>query len=313
MSLKDKAKSFFKYPALVSKKTGRPVLVETAGSIACYLKYGAGFTDYYVLRLYNKSKQQKKTFICRRHNDKLVSILNDKNYNHIFSNKSEFDKVFSQYIGRDVLDLSLASESEIKLFMSRHKVAIQKPTNSISGKGIVKVTSDDPVTEIKKRGGLLEQFIIQHRRLSSLYSQSVNTLRLVTIIKENRPYITAAALRIGNGGIIDNAGAGGLCASVSIDTGQVITDARNLITDTEYKTHPLTGKEFKGFQIPYFEQCKDMVLKAALVVPQVKYVGWDIAITQSGPLLIEANHNPGYQLYQAPEDKGYLELFYSYI
>ncbi len=313
MSLKGKANAFFRLPKLCAKDSKRPVLIETADCLACYLKYGAGFTDYFVFKFYNKSSAQRKQFICKRTNDRLVTKLNDKIYTVIFSDKREFDKTFSEFIGRDILDLTAASADDIKLFMARHTVAIQKPAISISGKGIVKVTSSDSASDIKSRGGLLEQFVIQHKRLSGLYSQSVNTLRLVTIIKNNTPYITAAALRIGNGGIVDNAGAGGLCASVSVETGQVITDAVDLFTNTSYKEHPLTGKAFKGFQIPYFNQCKSMVLKAALVVPQVKYVGWDVAVTESGPLLIEANHNPGYQLYQAPEDKGYSEIFKYYI
>ena len=43
-----------------------------------------------------------------------------------------------------------------------------------------------------------------------------------------------------------------------------------------------------------------MLKKAAKEVPEVAYVGWDIAITPEGPVLIEGNTTPGYRYYQIP-------------
>ena len=41
-----------------------------------------------------------------------------------------------------------------------------------------------------------------------------------------------------------------------------------------------------------------MALKAALEVPEVRYVGWDIAITPNGPVIMEGNEYPSYGLVQ---------------
>lgn len=49
-----------------------------------------------------------------------------------------------------------------------------------------------------------------------------------------------------------------------------------------------------------------MLTSAAKEIPQVAYVGWDVAITPNGPVLIEGNTTPGYRYYQMPlhmEDK----------
>ena len=53
--------------------------------------------------------------------------------------------------------------------------------------------------------------------------------------------------------------------------------------------HPLTKIRFDGYEIPYWKEIEEMVCKAAMVNPDVHVVGWDVAISNKGPLLIEAN------------------------
>ena len=41
-----------------------------------------------------------------------------------------------------------------------------------------------------------------------------------------------------------------------------------------------------------------MCKKAALILPEVRYIGWDIAFTKEGPVMVEGNEYPGYGLIQ---------------
>lgn len=66
----------------------------------------------------------------------------------------------------------------------------------------------------------------------------------------------------------------------------------------------MTNIKFDGFQIPYWEEIKEMVLKAALVNDKVNLVGWDVAISKNGPLIIEGNRGPGFDLVQILLKKG---------
>ena len=66
----------------------------------------------------------------------------------------------------------------------------------------------------------------------------------------------------------------------------------------------ITNIKFDGFQIPYWEEIKEMVLKAALVNDKVNLVGWDVAISKNGPLIIEGNRGPGFDLVQILLKKG---------
>jgi len=46
------------------------------------------------------------------------------------------------------------------------------------------------------------------------------------------------------------------------------------------------------------DQVKELVVRAALKYPGTRYVGWDVAITPEGPVLIEGNDRPGTDLPQ---------------
>ena len=111
---------------------------------------------------------------------------------------------------------------------------------------------------------------------------------------------------------MDNFNAGGMVAPIDIKTGKIIYPAvnkKNLVFDI----HPETNTPIQGFQIPEWELVKSLVLEAAKVVPQVGLVGWDVAISDHGPLLIEGNEFPGHDIYQLPPHRengiGMLPIF----
>ena len=66
-----------------------------------------------------------------------------------------------------------------------------------------------------------------------------------------------------------------------------------------YDTHPVTGKAFEGFQIPYWEEILKLTEKALRKVDGINYVGWDIAITGKGPIIVEGNCVPCPTIYES--------------
>lgn len=85
-----------------------------------------------------------------------------------------------------------------------------------------------------------------------------------------------------------------------------------------YERHPRSGCLLKGYQIPYWDKVMDICREAAHKVPQMGYIGWDVAITKDGPLFIEANNMPGHDAFpqmplQAPDKIGILPVFQKYI
>ncbi len=322
--LKMDYKGLFVTVKAVHKKTGINSLKLFVDIIKCGLKYGAGYKDYQLCEWYNLNDAQRATYVTRGINNTIVSLLNDKEYYHILDNKIEFNNTFSQFLGRKWIDMSGATLKEFEEFLSGLEVIISKPTAEACGRGVEKLSVEDfPSTEalyahIKEiNSGLCEEFVVQHKDVSALYPHSVNTYRVVTVLTEGVPHIIYAFIRIGNGGrFVDNINAGGMAAPINIETGMIEYPAFDK-DSIYYETHPYTGCPIQGWQLPMWKESVELVLNAATVVPQVGYVGWDVAVTENGPLLIEGNPFPGHDILQMPPhvpDKiGMLPQFKKYI
>ena len=59
-----------------------------------------------------------------------------------------------------------------------------------------------------------------------------------------------------------------------------------------------------GYQIPYWKEIKKMVNSAAKVNDNVNIIGWDIAISKDGPVIIEGNRGPGMDIIQMLYKRG---------
>ena len=60
-----------------------------------------------------------------------------------------------------------------------------------------------------------------------------------------------------------------------------------------YETHPDTGARIADFQLPDMDAVRALITEVALVIPEVRYVGWDIVVTPTGPVLVEGNWGAG--------------------
>lgn len=63
--------------------------------------------------------------------------------------------------------------------------------------------------------------------------------------------------------------------------------------DNIYHTHPISNKKIVGFKVPLFDEAVNLVKECAKIVPDVAYVGWDVAISDKGPVIVEGNCFPG--------------------
>ena len=68
--------------------------------------------------------------------------------------------------------------------------------------------------------------------------------------------------------------------------------------------HPLTKIRFDGYGIAGGGGVEGRGWGGAVVRPEGRVGGWGVAISNKGPLLIEANRRPGFDLVQVLEDKG---------
>ena len=149
--------------------------------------------------------------------------------------------------------------------------------------------------------GTLESFLVQHPKMQRYSGKSVNTIRLVTIrthdpedgIETEKVHFIYGGMRMGGKtGNVDNLHSGGMIAAMDVEKGVLITPASDH-TNTIYKRHPATGAKIKGFKIPFYKESIELIKKASEEFDLEGYLGWDIAITEKGPVIIEINNNPG--------------------
>lgn len=294
----------------VHKKSGKNKAAVFFDIVQCALRYGAGYYDYLIFEFYNINEKQRKTYMTRMKNRKLISILNDHNYSYIFDQKNVFDKRFKDFLGRQVIDLSDIGYDEFKNFVRDKEYFFAKPYIGESGKGIEKIKVSDFVgTEslyeyIKrddKNFGVIEEVIVQHPQAAKIYPCSLNCLRIVTMVHDGKPYILYSVFKMGNGGnFVDNLESGGLACSFDLDRG-VVTGQGHTSALVNHDFHPYTGIEFIGYELPFCKEIKELVKRAAMVVPEIKYVGWDVCFTENGPAIVEGNDYPAYDFPQLPD------------
>lgn len=142
-----------------------------------------------------------------------------------------------------------------------------------------------------------------HEALRDLSNGALTTVRILTLLNEKGGYeATHAGFRmaIGANRLVDNSHAGGIIAAVEMESGRLgpATDI-GLRPDVGWRTHhPDTGAAIEGRILPFWPETVALACRAhAAFAPRV-IIGWDIAITSNGPVLIEGNGAPGIDLPQ---------------
>ena len=293
----------------ISKKTKKNTLFILIDMIKCGFKYQAGYYDYQEFEFYNLNNEERKTYLTRGKNNEIVKKFNDKSSFYKFENKVEFNKIFDTYLKRNWMVLNSSNYSEFKEFFKTHNSIIVKPIDDEGGNGVEKfvysnnINCKDLFDKLVSHNQLLiEECIKQHKDMNTLYDKSVNTMRMFTFYKNGESYFLQAVLKIGNGGVVDNFSSGGMYTYVSSD-GDVYVEAidRN---DNIYTKHPISNHKIVGFKVPMFNEAIELVKECAKVIPEVAYVGWDVAISENGPVIVEGNCFPGvYQVKPSLVDK----------
>ena len=129
-----------------------------------------------------------------------------------------------------------------------------------------------------------------------------NTLRIVTINKNGKCYVLSSLLRVGTSktGNVDNWAAGGLAIGIDNATGYLKEYGfYKPVHGLKESVHPDTGVIFSDFKVPQYKEACELACKAHRAFYNIRAIGWDIAITENGPMFIEGNDNWEISLQQA--------------
>lgn len=318
-------KAMWKTTGIVKKRSGKNRLWLMGDMLKCAVKYNAGYIDYKIAAMYKLNDEQRKTVITRGISNDIVRRMNDKAYWHFFDDKTEFNETFKKWIPRQWMLINESTDLEaLEMLCRYHDQLIGKPLEGSSGQGIQKYVADDwkegPKAFLQKMLndgiGILEEIVVQHEKMASLCPTSVNTCRIATLLGDKQQGIVYAFLRIGNGKVMDNVDCGGMAARIDLKSGRLLTVGADKQGNT-FTKHPMTNTSIIGFTIPYWEEAKAMCIEAAAMIPQMRFVAWDVAITPDGPTFIEGNSFPSHAIPQFaahyPDGIGILPEFEKFI
>lgn len=169
----------------------------------CALRYGAGFQDYRLFAFESLTGRQRRTYLTRGSNRRLVDRQNPKSLRFLLEDKGTFDRLFLSQLGRPFLDLRVAGPEEFRSFWRAHPELVAKRPRGKCGRDVFflpRQEPDDLYRELLERGAVLvEPRIHQHPALDGLYPGSVNTARIVTLQTGDGPRILYACLRMATG------------------------------------------------------------------------------------------------------------------
>ena len=231
-----------------------------------------------------------------------MRIANNQKDKDICRSKLQFNQYFSEFLGREWLDVSVCSQADFRAFASKHSCIFVKEILGFRGNSVKKYQTNETDVDAlylqlradKNGHYIVEEAIREDASLRDFHPWSVNSIRIVTMFNTttDKVIFMNARLRVGNNrNSVDNTHYDGIASDINVETG--IVEAKGYDTYNHlYLKHPITGKMMLGFQIPKWDECLAFVERAARKLPTVRYVGWDVVLKDDGEFcLIEANDN----------------------
>ncbi len=293
--------------------------------LVCAIKYNAGYMDYKIAQMYKLNSKQRETVITRGISNDIVRRMNPKDKWYIFDNKALFNSTFKENIQRKWLVINTeTSYEDFCNFTNGLNSFIYKPLEGSSGQGIQKYSESDWkentqtfLSNLQLKGSaIIEELVVQHPILAALNASSVNTIRVATLLGDKQEGIVYAFIRIGNGSVMDNVDCGGMAARVDLESGTILTVGADKAGNV-FEYHPTTHKRIIGVTIPFWKETKLLCMQAAKKVPEMRFIAWDVAITEKGPVFIEGNSFPSHAIPQFsahyPDGIGILQEFQKFI
>lgn len=267
--------------------------------IFCRFAYGFITDEYVTYRLDLKNMEERRSFISEREHMLYYYKMNDLFKADTFNDKMKTYSFFKEYYGREAVAIEKKSDfHKFSEFVKNHPVFVKKEVYESCGKSIEKIdittcgkTERELFEDFISRGKtVLEECIAQHPATGIFNASSVNTVRVITFNTKHGYDASFTFMKIGRAGaFVDNGGAGGILVGIDAKTGVLNTRGIDEMHN-EYEVHPDSGVEFAGHQLPDWDKAIAMCKEMAALMPDVRYIGWDLAYTADNEwVVVEGN------------------------
>lgn len=282
-------------------------------TIYFYWAYGCDVDEYFYYHFAEKDHDEIKKYVTKREKVIYTNLLNRIDDAHFLQNKYETYQLFRDAYKRDmILCDGEDCEDAFLRFVKKHPVFVVKALHLGGGQGIHKddvigLTEEEIrekfrslLTEVSiingqlnswgsKSGFAVEELILQGEEIGRLHPQSVNVVRMPTLLIDGEIRVYQPWLKIGCGdSFVDNGHTGGLMAGIDVKTGVVDTPGYSELP-AMYEYHPDTELRIPGTRIPAWEELVDTVKALSSRLPSIRYISWDMAWTDKGWAVMEGN------------------------
>ncbi len=287
-----------------------------------YFSYGYTPNEYICYGFAQKDMAQRRAFLSDRESVCLGFKLNDINSFGVFSNKFNTYQRFQSYYNRDAILIKSAADAPSFLhFVEKHRCFVKKLVGEACGRSIELIDLDKEKRSAKELFDsliadgetIIEECVVQSETMCALNASSVNTVRCITMNTKKGVIAPYCFLKVGRAGsFIDNGGAGGILVGIDEHTGTLCTDGVDEVNH-RYQLHPDSNVRFQGFALPQWEEALHLCRELANQIPEMQLIGWDLAHTPDGWVVIEGNALTEVIGPQATTGKGIRESFKDYM
>lgn len=175
------------------------------------------------------------------------------------------------------------------------------------------VATADLAREVARRyprGWLIQEQLRQPPEIEALIGPGIGTVRLATLWEADGPQVMYAVWRHPAPGTwVDAAIFGKPNVGCALDAEGRVTQCRlgDLFSGRDV-THSLVSpeRELVGYRLPHWPALVETGCRAHRLFPGHALIGWDIAVTDRGPVISEMNWNPLHMSYQRSFRRGFL-------
>jgi hypothetical protein len=311
---------------LVARHYGVPAYRQVVDLCVARVRHGIEPLAYYRLQLFRPERARRAgRFVQSTDTGPLLRWLVEQtpDYPHVFGDKRAFHAWCAEHQLPSVPTLMEFDAGRV-LWASGESLPpcdlFSKPSNLWGGSGARRWTYDEErgyvgddgtardaealIAELARmsaelgRPVLLQRWLRNAAAVARLTTGALCTARIATVRPpDGHAQLLLALYRMPTGtAAVDNFGVGGLAAPVDLATGRlgraIRKDFRLLPVPTE--RHPDTGATIEGHQLPHWEDAVSLVLRAHAAIDWkgVPVVGWDVALLEEGPVLLEGNNVP---------------------
>lgn len=299
------------YPALCEDEVKHEELLVDIELSRNLLHFTIG--EYKMYHLFDVDFKGKRDYLNDYDRSQIIRHLNTKELLDLLNNKYALFQKIGPFFKRDVT--SILSENDFEAFVAfttKHPSFVCKPINDALGRGVT-LERIDPKADIRKQFDellkkrktfLMEERILASPQLSAFNKDSLNTVRLIVYYDGEKVTPVGSFFRTGRpGSFVDNAGAGGVFASVDCKTGTLNSPGADE-KGRFYEEHPDSHIHFKGFQIPLWNAALKVSREATIAMGMPCFIGWDLSLNENNEwVIVEGNGFPQF-VHQAPLGHG---------